>query len=117
MRDLLIGLMLLFPVTATASEFKRPNGIWYTLTDPPARYASGPTGKVDLTEMSAKRLEAYCTEGTGKFEDLSCASLISGPLGSVCFIAIRNDLSQEAHEMILNHEYGHCRGWSGDHPE
>ena len=99
---------------SVAEPFVFPkNGILYEMPMPHDQWFEKPLiGPVKITKGEAKFVEDYCSQVTGKFEDIGCAAIST----NVCFILINQTLPSRVYDAVLRHETAHCHGWPAEHP-
>jgi hypothetical protein len=80
---------------------------------PAAYYAHAPKGtRIISSDQAGVRM--FC-RGRSEY---GCAILGGASFNGRsirCLIVVRSDVPADLHRDILNHEIGHCNGWSGDH--
>lgn len=86
--------------------------------EPPARYRSGPfVAKPVVREVSMGKVQSICGgthAAANGFGIMGCAQIRGGE----CIVHVPRNLKRELpalFDLVLAHEFGHCRGWTHRH--
>lgn len=125
----IISLALSFPASAAPLTYAHTWG-----GEPPSKYLKRGKEmlrekKVDVQYLSTAAVEFTCGKNhhrngwvglacsnTSFYEGCGSGSKVCKLKAPICEIFISTEVPQSAVQNILNHELGHCGGWSNKHP-